>query len=561
MKHYRLLAILILTLSRLLAPKISCLAIQYDYTPLETLSEEADKSNYIKLSLNESYRVNPGDTLWGISRQFLGSGARYEEIIQANQDSIRNNYLLIPGDVLLFPQNLYIPKDKYDRGGLVSEGGFHIASPDMVEHNLFLTNQLNEGDIFGSAITIYSLPVTNQMGENALTASEQDWEAFREEVIGCSETCDGRVSNLKFEKYMVENGCDLCGYSFDFDTGESVMEYVVFYRLGKRNMAEVIGKRERKPGEGQDTRLIDVARYIAASFEDFGGRIGMGYTKMADNVGAYDWNYPELHNVFTSAMENYAVYAERPDENFPNDHEIIWKEPMFEQAVRNMLTELWHLDEEEKAAFLDRPVMASDMAVISDIGCTLYKPGNRQADNDPLAAGGPVLILTGNGHEETIYPGKGIAFSYEDLGHFTEAKELRMWGCELTDYSFIANMIHLKALSLGAGATVEDIEFLSSLKELRMLQLVGPYSYQEGAPAGFLKISDVSVLANCQELRYLYLCTPLVTDFSFLKSCPEICTMNLSGEWKGKEQVIPDLELLPKARFLDFYEKNYRFEP
>ena len=37
---------------------------------------------------------------------------------------------------------------------------------------------------------------------------------------------------------------------------------------------------------------------------------------------------------------------------------------MFEQAVRNMLTELWHLDEEEKAAFLDRPVMASDMAVI-----------------------------------------------------------------------------------------------------------------------------------------------------------------------------------------------------
>ena len=171
------------------------------------------------------------------------------------------------------------------------------------------------------------------------------------------------------------------------------------------------------------------------------------------------------------------------------------------------------------------------------------------------------MILTGNGHEETIYPGKGISFSYEDLGHFTEAKELRMWGCELTDYSFIANMAHLKALSLGAGATVEDIEFLSSLKELRMLQLVGPYLYQEGEPAGFLKISDLSVLANCQELRYLYLCTPLVTDFSFLKSCPEICTMNLSGEWKGKEQVIPDLELLPKARFLDFYEKNYRFEP
>ena len=111
MKHYRLLAILILTLSRLLAPKISCLAIQYDYTPLETLSEEADKSNYIKLSLNESYRVNPGDTLWGISRQFLGSGARYEEIIQANQDSIRNSYT--------FPKTNMIGVGSYPKAGFI----------------------------------------------------------------------------------------------------------------------------------------------------------------------------------------------------------------------------------------------------------------------------------------------------------------------------------------------------------------------------------------------------------------------------------------------------------
>lgn len=90
------------------------------------------------------------------------------------------------------------------------------------------------------------------------------------EVIRCSETCDGRVSNLKFEKYTVENGCDLCGYSFDFDVGDAIKEYVVFYRLGERNMAEVIGRREREKGAEQDTRLIDVTRYIAASFEDFG---------------------------------------------------------------------------------------------------------------------------------------------------------------------------------------------------------------------------------------------------------------------------------------------------
>lgn len=134
-------------------------------------------------------------------------------------------------------------------------------------------------------------------------------------------------------------------------------------------------------------------------------------------------------------------------------------------------------------------------------------------------------------------------------------------GCELSDFSFIANMTHLKVLSLSPAATVEDIEFLSALKELRTLQLVGAYTYEEGAPAGFLKLTDLSVLANCGELRYLYLWTPLVMDFSFLKSCPEICTMDMEGEWKGKEQAIPDLELLPNARFLDFYGENYRFEP
>lgn len=542
--------------------KKDCLAVQYDYKPREALLAEDHKSDFIRLGAqSRSYKVKPGDTLWGISRQLLGTGARYEEILKDNCSSIGDVYHLMPGDVLTVSQSLYIPKDRYDRGGLVSEGGFHIASPDMVKHSLFLTNNLNEGDIYGSDISIYSLPVTNQMEENALTASEEDWEAFTAEVMRCSENCGGRVSNLKFEKYTVENGCDLCGYSFDFDAGDEIWEYVAFYRLGERNMAEVIGKREKEPGKPQDTLLIDVARYIAASFEDFGGRIGMGYTKMADNVGAWDWNYPELHNLFTSAMKNYVVYAERPDENYPNDHEILWKEPMFEQAVRNGLTELWQLNEEEKAAFLERPLMASDMAVIKNINCTLYNPGTRRADEDAMAAGGPVLYLTCNGHLEKIYPGKDSMFSYEDLGSFTGAEELVMSGCETADFSFIANMTHLKTLRINAGTTVEDIEFLSPLKELRMLQLVGVYTYEEGAPAGFLKLTDLSVLANCGELRYLYLCTPLVTDFSFLNGCPEICTVNLMGEWKGKEPSIPDMKLLPNARFLDFYGENYRFEP
>jgi len=562
MKYFRRLGAFMLAGSIFCGAKLDCLAVQYNYRPLEAIPSNGDPSNYIALEVeSEPYVVKPGDSLWGISRKVWGTGTRYEEIYQENRDVILDIQLIRPGDRLVIPQKLYVPKDRFDRGGLVSEGAFHIALPDMVEHDFFLTSEIDDVSFYGSDICIFSLPVKNQMGENALTASEEDWEAFMAEVIRCSETCGGRVSNLQFERYKVENGCDLCGYSFDFDTGDKIMEYVMFCRLGKRNMAEVIGVRGREQGEAKNTRLIDVARYIAASFEDFGGKIGMGFTKGTDNVGAYDWNYPELHNLFTSAMQNYVVYAERPDKNYPGDHEVIWAEPKFEQAVRSILTQLWQLGEEEEAEFLARPIMASDMAVITNVQCTLYRPGQRYADEDPAADGGPVLCLSCNGCSEKIYPGKDITFSYEDLGHFKEAKVLEMYSCDLTNYDFIAGMTHLKKLCLIAGETVENIDFLSGLEELRTLQLLGTFSYEEGEPTGFLEIKDLSVLKNCKELRYLFLRTPQVTDFSFLEECPEICTMNLSGEWKGQEPVIPDLALLPNARFLEFYDESYRFEP
>lgn len=563
LKHFRLWGVLLFASCIFLLMKMECLAVQCQYTPLEKLPKGADASDFIRLGVqDERYEVKPGDTLWGISRQFFGTGTKYEEIWQENRDSIEDASLLLPGEVLTLSLPLYIPRDRYDRGGLVYEGGFHIAKPDMVEHQYFLTtSNLDDGDFFGSDIRIFSLPVTNHMGENALTATEHDWEAFVAEVKRCSEECGGRVSNLVFEKYTVENGCDLCGYSFDFDTGEAVMEYVVFYRLGERNMAEVIGKREKEEGKPADGRLLDVTRYIAASFEDFGGRIGMGYTKMADNVGAWDWDYPELHNLFTSAMEDYVVYAKRPDQNYPDDHEIIWTEPMLEEAVRNALTALWQLTEEESAAFQKRPLMASDMAVITEVDCTQYDPWSRPVSDDPLAKGGPVIYLNCNGHLEKIYLDKDSSFAYEDLGYFTEAEKFSVFNIKTEDLSFIANMTHLKELSLYMDTLVEDIGFLSELKELRLLQLLGAYVCGDENPAGFLKITDLSVLANCGELRYLYLYTPLVTDYSFLKSCPEICTIMLSGEWSGKEPVIPDLGLVPNARFLEFYGESYRFDP
>ena len=266
------------------------------FAPLAELPADADPADYIVLTGETiPYIVVPGDTLWDISERFLGTGFRYHEL-QRQEDAPKDPDYLLPGELILIPELIYIPKDPYSRGGLESVGSFSIEQPDGFSY-FFLSDHVFFWE-FEEENTIFMLPVTNEMGENALSGDE-DWEAFQEEVIRCSqEICQGRVSNLQFEKYGVEGGCDLYGYSFEFDAGDKILEYTAFIRLGASNMAEVIGVREKEP----NTVLLNVTRYIAASFIDYGGEPTMGFSDRGPNVGADEWNYPELHNLFTAAM-------------------------------------------------------------------------------------------------------------------------------------------------------------------------------------------------------------------------------------------------------------------
>lgn len=131
---------------------------------------------------------------------------------------------------------------------------------------------------------------------NGLTEEEQA------EVIRCSEEiCQGRVSNLIFEKYKVKGGCDMYGYSFEYDTGDYSIELTCFIRLGKTNMVEVIGVRKKEP----NTVLLNTTRYVAASFIDYGEPSNVSIGDGSPNVGADDWSYPHLHNLFRSAQNRF----------------------------------------------------------------------------------------------------------------------------------------------------------------------------------------------------------------------------------------------------------------
>ena len=50
-----------------------------------------------------SYTVQPGDTLGGIARKHYGSSARWQDILDANRDKVKNARNLRAGTVLLIP--------------------------------------------------------------------------------------------------------------------------------------------------------------------------------------------------------------------------------------------------------------------------------------------------------------------------------------------------------------------------------------------------------------------------------------------------------------------------
>ena len=51
----------------------------------------------------ESYKVGPGQSLWSIAVELLGSGSRYEEILDLNPSLGRNPNLIYPGQELKLP--------------------------------------------------------------------------------------------------------------------------------------------------------------------------------------------------------------------------------------------------------------------------------------------------------------------------------------------------------------------------------------------------------------------------------------------------------------------------
>ena len=69
--------------------------------PVATVQKTRDESSAPKAV---TYTVKKGDTLWGIAKKYLGNGALYTKIYEANKSKISNPNLIYVGQVFTIPQ-------------------------------------------------------------------------------------------------------------------------------------------------------------------------------------------------------------------------------------------------------------------------------------------------------------------------------------------------------------------------------------------------------------------------------------------------------------------------
>lgn len=53
--------------------------------------------------VHTQYTIKKGDTLWEISKKYLGNGKRYSEIYELNRDVLKSPSLIYPGQVIKLP--------------------------------------------------------------------------------------------------------------------------------------------------------------------------------------------------------------------------------------------------------------------------------------------------------------------------------------------------------------------------------------------------------------------------------------------------------------------------
>lgn len=65
---------------------------------------ELTAQNMDQASETQYYEIKKGDTLWGIAKEFYGSGSKHTAIFEANKEVIQDPDLIFPGQKIRIPK-------------------------------------------------------------------------------------------------------------------------------------------------------------------------------------------------------------------------------------------------------------------------------------------------------------------------------------------------------------------------------------------------------------------------------------------------------------------------
>lgn len=525
----------------------------------------------------DGYTVQAGDTLWGIARECYGSGTAYRRLWEDNAERIDTPETLQIGTKLDLEKTFYV----------------NVGMQDFIRDEVMHTRNMSGPDAWEWTTDGYSYQIFSMMTyRNDLGKKDpfRQWEAFQKEVTDCGRRlCGGRLSDLSFERYHVTDVCDLCYYQFVFDgdKGRYLIMAVLVYtgEIENEVFTNQTGWGQILPISHQYMKnevftVCDLDRCGEADLEVAKGKTfylaartidsGVYLPKMADNAGADDWDYPEIHNPFVQAVREF---GDGPQEmtNIVNlkERQIRWKDPVIEKLVRDQLAQLWQLSEEERAAFEKRQVTEADLAGVESLA--LYEDRKQKAVLLKLCAYEKTRTATLFDEENSSGLGQSVLTTLDDLTHFTGLRRLdiHLNGSELTDFSALGELAGLRELCLdmeNAQKKIEnkDLAFLGELENLRLLYLYG-WDHKEGNWGGIEptysleKITDLSVLKNCKQLAYLKLTTGNVENYDFLGKLPELYYIDLMGQ-DDMRNVQPETSLMPNACFIEYYGEQIRFD-
>lgn len=507
----------------------------YQFPLLDQLPSNADAEDYCRLQIDKKeYRVKKGDNLWNIAKKYYGTGTKWELIQSLNADIVEDKDLLLIDTVLQLtpPEYLYIKKQEETEGGIWSEA----YEFDMPMGWVYGTDKL-DACIQTISSTIDETRIFFHITETRFKPNEftEQWESFKEQVKASAEKTDGGnlISVPEFETYYTDNGLDLYLFTFTYQKDSYIDKYAVCYLLGENYQAEFFGIQDSKLEEGAPN-ILDLVRYMAATYVDKEGERILRHLKYKQYIGADTWPWDSFHNPFAFAM-NYR--GQTPPEFTGEDYDLAFLSPMFESSIRDLCEWYYEMDLQECEEFRNRSVRASDLAWITELAI----------EESPIPGRDRIVFNRYRLNKDNVVD---IGFDYlEDLQGMVNLQKITLELGNIHDFSPLANMKNLTDISIAAYSESVSLDWIKEMPQLKSFvfeasDIPGLYEYgyskeegtafqkgteadrNQGAEQGSL---DCSIFSACPNLEHLELTLIGMIDLSFLEELPNLYYFNLRG--------------------------------